>query len=69
MHETNFTLGPIKKSLVDSVILVHFCPKSDIGDALGPLHYITLKYFTMNLMNGTKCKACFGCSRMVLCDP
>ena len=28
-----------------------------------------LKAFAMALGDGTKCKTCFGCPRMVLCDP
>ena len=39
------------------------------GTTSSALHYIILKYFTMNLMDGTKCKTCFGCPRMVLCGP
>ena len=39
-----------------------------------PLHYfifesITLKAFTMTIVDGAKCKTCFGCPRMVLCGP
>ena len=46
MHEINFTLGPIQKSLY-LLLLYQFTfgqnrPKSDISGALGPMHYITL---------------------------
>ena len=46
MCETNFTLGPIQKSLY-LLLLYQFTfaqnrPKSDISGALGPMHYITL---------------------------
>ena len=64
-----YTWSHLKIFIFDSVIFVHFCPKSDISGALGPLHYITLKSFTMNLMDGTNCKTCFGCPRMVICGP
>ena len=30
--------------------------KSDISEALGPLHYITLEAFVMASEDGTKCK-------------
>ena len=64
MRETNFTLGPIQKSLY-LLLLYQFTfaqnrPKSDISGALGPIHYITLKTFAMALGDGTKCKTCFG---------
>ena len=39
------------------------------GTTSSALHYIILKYFTINLMDGTKCKTCFGCPRIVLCGP
>ena len=53
MRETNFTLGPIQKSLY-LLLLYQFTfaqnrPKSDISGALRPLHYITLKAFAMAL--------------------
>ena len=51
-----YTWSHLKIFIFDSVIFVHFCPKSDNSGALGPLHYITLKSFTMNLMDGTKWK-------------
>ena len=41
-------------------------PKSDIREALRPLHYITLRAFAMSLGDGTKCKTCFGGPRMIL---
>ena len=46
MRETNFTLGPIYKSLY-LPLLYQFTfaqnrPKSDISGALGPIQYITL---------------------------
>ena len=65
-------LVPSKISIFASVISVSFAqnrPKSDISGALGPIHYITLKAFAMALGDGTKCKTCFGCPRMVLCGP
>ena len=44
-----YTWSHLKIFVFDSVILVHFCPKFDIGGVLGPLHYIiiTLKSFTI----------------------
>ena len=53
MRETNFTLGPIQKSLY-LPLLYQFTidqnrPKSDISGALGPIHYITFKAFAMAL--------------------
>ena len=51
MCETNFTLGPIQKSLYLILLyqftFAHNRPKSDISGALGPIHYITLKAFAM----------------------
>ena len=47
-------------------------PQSDVrGFWNFPLHCfifesITLKAFTMTIVDGTKCKTCFGCPRMVL---
>ena len=71
MRETNFTLGPIQKSLYLILLyqftFAHNRPKSDISGALGPIHYITLKAFAMALGDRTKCKTCFGCPRMFLC--
>ena len=63
MRETNFTLGPIQKSLY-LLLLYQFTlaqnrPKPDISGALGPIHYITLKAFAMALGDGTNCKTCF----------
>ena len=54
MRETNFTLGPIQKSLY-LLLLYQFTfpqnrPKSDISGALGIIHYITLKAFAMTLL-------------------
>ena len=47
MRETNFTLGPIQKSLYLLLLyqftFAHNWPKSDISGALGPIHYVTLK--------------------------
>ena len=48
-RETNFTLGPIKKSLY-LLLLYQFAfaqnrPKSDISGALGPIHNIILNYY------------------------
>ena len=60
MRETNLTLGPIQDSLY--LLLIYqftFAPnrqKSDISEALGPLHYITLEAFVMASEDGTKCK-------------
>ena len=55
MRETNFTLGPIQKSLY-LLLLYQFTftnkPKSDISGALGPIHYITFKAFAMELVDG-----------------
>ena len=68
-HETNFTLGPIQKSLYLLLLSVSFAqnrPKSDISGALGPIDYITLKAFAMALGDRTKCKTCFGGPRMIL---
>ena len=71
MRETNFTLGPIQKSLY-LLLLYQFTftnkPKSDISGALGPgpIHYITLKTFVMALGDGTKYKTCFGGHIMIL---
>ena len=48
---------------------VYICPnrpKSDISEALRPLHYITLKAFAMASGDGTKCKTCLGGPRMIL---
>ena len=72
MRETNFTLGPIQKSLY-LLLLYQFTfaqnrPKSDITGA-NTLHYITLKAFAMASGDGTKCKTCFGGPRMALCGP
>ena len=50
-----------------SLIFAQNRPKSDISGALGPLHYMTFKAFAMKLVDGTKCKTCFVCPRMVLC--
>ena len=63
MRETNFTLGPIQKSLY-LLLLYQFTfaqnrPKSENSGALGPIHYITLKAVAMALGDGTKCKTCF----------
>ena len=70
MRETNFTLGPIQKSLylllLHQFTFAHNRPTSDISGALGPIHYITLKAFAMALGDGTKCKSCFGGPRMIL---
>ena len=70
MHETNFTLGPIQKSLyLLAVISDSFAqnrPKSDISGGLGPIHYIVSKAFAMALGDRTKCKTCFGGPRMIL---
>ena len=68
MRETNFTLGPIQKSLY-LLLLYQFTfaqnrPKSDISGALGPIHYITLKAFAMASGDGTKCFGGFGYSEM-----
>ena len=73
MRETNFTLGPIQKSLY-LLLLYQFTfaqnrPKSDISGALRPIHYITLEAFAMALGDRTKCKTCFECPRMVLYGP
>ena len=70
MRETNFTLGPIQKSLY-LLLLYQFTfaqnrPKSDISGALGPIHYITLKAFAMASGYGTKWKTCFGGPRIIL---
>ena len=67
MRETNFTLGPIQKSLY-LLLLYQFTfaqnrPKSDISGALGPIHYNTLKAFALG--DGTKCEHVLG----VLCGP
>ena len=43
-------------------------PKSDISEALGPLHYITIKAFAMTSGDGTKCKTCFGGPRIITCS-
>ena len=53
VRETNFTHGPIQKPLY-LFLLYQFTfaqnePKSDISEALGPIHYITLKAFAMAL--------------------
>ena len=73
MRETNFTLGPIQKSLYLLLLyqftFAHNRPESDISGELGPIHYITLKAFAMALEDRTKCKTCFGCPRMVPCGP
>ena len=58
MRETNFTLGPIQKSLY-LLLLYQFT------FAQNHLHYITLKAFAVALGDGTKCKTCFGCPRLV----
>ena len=65
MRETNFTLGLISKCQY----LDWFCyispkqaqnkPKYDICGGLGPIHYITLKVFAMNIGDGTKFETCF----------
>ena len=54
------TIGPIQKSLY-MLLLYQFTfaqnrPKPDISEALGPIHYITLKAFAMASWDGTKCK-------------
>ena len=64
MHETNFTLSPIKKYFY-LLLLYQFTfaqnrPKSDISGALGTIHYITLNAFAMALRDEIKCKKCFG---------
>ena len=69
MRETNFTLDSIQKYLY-LLLLYQFTfaqnrPKSDISGALGSIHYITLKAFAVALGDGTKCKTCFVCPRMV----
>ena len=70
MRETNFTLGPIQKSLylllLHQFTFAHNRPKSDISGAQGPIHYITLKAFAMASGDGTKRKTCFGGPRMIL---
>ena len=66
-----YTWSHPKIFIFASVISVSFAqnrPKSDISGALGPIHYITLKAFTMALEDGTKCKTCFGGPRMILHD-
>ena len=60
MRETNFTIGLIWKSSI-----AQNRPKSDISEALGPIHYITLNAFAMALGDGTKCKTCLGGPRMI----
>ena len=54
MRETNFTLGPIQKSLYLILLyqftFAHNRPKTDISGA----HYITFKAFAMALGDGTK---------------
>ena len=64
MRETNFTLGPIQKSLY-LLLLYQFTfgpnrQKSDISEALGPLHYITLKAFAMASGMGPSAKHVLG---------
>ena len=53
MRETNFTLGPIQKSLylllLHQFTFAHNRPKSDISGAQGPIHYITLKAFGIGI--------------------
>ncbi len=64
-----YTWSHPKIFIFASVISVSFAqnkPKSDISGALEPIHYITLKAFAMALRDGTKCKTCFGCPRMIL---
>ena len=68
MRETNFSLGPIYKSLLLLYQFAQNRPKY-ISGARGPIHYITLKAFAMALGDGTKCKTCFGGPKMVLCGP
>ena len=64
MRETNFTLGPIQKSLY-LLLLYQFTfaqnrPKSDISGALGPIHYITLKILLLHWGMGPSVKHVLG---------
>ena len=56
MRETNFTLGPIQKSLyllqLYPFTFAQNRPTSDINGALGPIHIISLKAFAINGIGG-----------------